>query len=230
MPIPGQCWPLPYWCFGAVRFREPALAALLFGGSLYFGAGISGKAAELRGDGPSMPKTLAEWIGRVFSLRKAGADKYWIDILQYCGGRAFSLDRGDGLVKLSSMATDLDPRFRYVYVFSGSMLMWHCRRPVEAAELLRKGIANNPDDAKLKLYLAAFTYSRLNDLARQVVVLEELAMSPGTPPMLYRMLANVYMKQGRRGQALKMWVFIAEHSEDWLDREWAKGKLAKYRR
>jgi tetratricopeptide (TPR) repeat protein len=178
--------------------------------------------------GDVVPRTLAGWLARGFSVRKAGADKAWMDILQYCGDSSFYLDKGGKLFGLAEKAVDLDPCFVYVYSFSCSMLMWQCNRPNEAVELLNRGIRNNPGDKWLKLYLAAFTYKRLNDLGSQVKVLEELVNLPSPPPMLYRILANVYSKQGKFKQAAKLWVFIADYSPDGADREWARGKMAKF--
>jgi len=211
-----------------VRFREPVLAALLLGASLYPGSRIAGVSESLDIGTDAVPRTLNEWLAKGFSVRKASADQAFMDILQYCGDRAFYLDHGEKLVRMAGNATDLDPRFTYVYLFSGAMLMWQCNRTRDAVELLKKGIRNNPADKRLKLYLAAFTYYRLKDLGSQVRALEELTSLPDPPPMLYRILANVYLKQGKLGEAAKLWFVIAEHSDDWVDREWAKGKLAKY--
>ena len=176
----------------------------------------------------SQPRTLSEWLAQGFSIRKASADKVWMDILQHCGDNLFRLDRGKQLVHLANKATDLDPRFIYIYQFSGSMLMWQCNRTNEAIDLLNKGIRKNPSENRLKLYLAAFTYYRLSDLGGQVRILEELANMPDAPPMLYRILANVYSKQGKFQKAAQMWAYIADHSDDSSDREWARGKLAKH--
>jgi len=211
-----------------MKYKYPITAVLLLGASFIPGNRLAGMSGSLNIGGNLPPRSMNEILAQGFSVRKSSADKAWMDILQYCGGREFYLDRGQKLVRLANLATDLDPRFVYVYQFSGSMLMWQCNRPREAVDLLKKGIRNNPSERRLQLYLAAFTYYRLKDLSAQIATLEELVAMPDAPPMLYRILANVYMKRGDLQQAAKMWVFIAERSDDWSDREWAKGKLARY--
>jgi tetratricopeptide (TPR) repeat protein len=143
---------------------------------------------------------------------------------------AFILERGRRLFPMADRTTDLDRHFGEVYAFGSAMLMWQCRRPEEAAALLRKGIAYNPRAVRLKYYLAAFTYGRLQDLGREIVALEALARDPGAPFILRRILANAYEKQGRLDRAVMVWrlVWLTSPDSNSDERRWVAVKCAKH--
>jgi len=179
---------------------------------------------------PPLPPSagLGARIPAALSLRRSAADRMWIDTLQYCGDVSFVIDRGRRLFRLSNATTDLDPGFEEAYAFGAAMLMWQCDRPEEAAALLRKGIAYNPGAVKLKYYLAAFTFSRLKDLAREIGVLEVLVRDPGAPFVLRRILANAYEKQGRPDRAAAIWRLIWLTDRNPSERRWVAAKCARY--
>lgn len=207
---------------------EPVLAALLLAISVVAGARV---------DAPSGAKRLApvpagimpaDRVAAWFSARRVAADFIWIDLLQYCADARFILDRGARLPGLARRATQLDPGFAQVYMYAGSALMWQCNRPGDAAALLERGIAANPGDNRLKYYLAAFTYRRLNDIGGEVGVLERLAFASDAPIILRRILANAYERQHDLTRAAAIWRLIHAQGLDPAERRWADGKLARY--
>lgn len=176
------------------------------------------------GNGGSLENRLAGGL----AIRKTAADWKWIEILQYCGDASFSIDRGSKLSGMAARLADLDPKFVQGFMFNGTMLMWQCGRPVEAAGLLERGIAFNPEEKRLQLYLAAFTYSRMNDLAREIAALERLAFAPDAPFMLLRILSNAYAKNGSIRHAAAICRYVLETSRDPEERRWAEAKIARY--
>ena len=105
------------------------------------------------------------------------------------------------------------------------MLMWECNRPRQAVQLVKKGLAFNPTNTKLKLYLAAFTYSETNKLESEISVLEKLAVEPDAPFMIRRILANLYIKLGRLRYAAAICRLVQETSGHPGERRWAAVKL-----
>ena len=211
-----------------VLARHAAVAALLLAAALFCGGRVDTRFAALRlphaGDRPSLEARLAA----AGAVRRAGADRRWMDLLQYCGDRSFHLDHGDRLAALAGRITDLDPTFVPAYVFAGSMLMWTAGRPRESVALLEKGIRLNPRSVKLKYYLAAFTYYQLKDLAAEIPVLDALARDPGAPTILRHILVNAWEKQGRRDRALAVLRLIWLSGPDAPERRWVEAKLMKY--
>lgn len=211
-----------------MKYSYPAAAAVFFAAAGAAGWGLDGRAAALLGDAPGNPENMAQWGARGLSLRKAAADMKWMEIIQHCGESLYHRDHGKVLAKLADEAVGFDPRFTYVHKFTGAMLMWPCRNPRAAVSLLEKGIRDNPSETGLKLYLAAFTYSRLENLRGEVGMLERLAVAPDAPPVVQKILANVYEKQGRPDKAAAMWRYLAKYSADGDISNWAKGKLERH--
>lgn len=162
--------------------------------------------------------------------RKFRADALWIRLLQYCAEPAMVLERGEKIGPLAGRITALDPGFRNVYTFAGSLLMWQCDRPRDATALLERGIEACPNDRWLKYYLAAFTYARLKDLQGEIAVLERLAFAPEAPIILRRILANAYEAQGQIDRAAAIWRLVIGEGQDPGERRWAERKLARYGR
>lgn len=210
-----------------MRF-ELAAATVLLVASAWLGdrVAIHANLRRLPSTGPE--RSLGSRVAEGLAIRKVAADKQWIEILQYCGDISFLLDRGEKLYAKADRATDMDPKFVHCYKFCGSMLMWQCDRPVEAAGVLKKGIAFNPEDDWLKLYLAAITYRRMSDLASEIAVLEQLAVLPNAPFMLRRILAHAYAKQGRIWHAAAICKLVLKTSAEPRERRWAAAKLALY--
>ncbi len=209
--------------------RHAFLAAALLVTAAVVASPVSIEAERLRLPPPSPLAGLTGRIPAAFSVRRFAALRSWIDTLQYCGDVSFVIERGRRLLRMSGETTDLDPRFEQAYAYGGAMLMWQCKRPEEAATLLRKGIAYNPGAVQLKYYLAAFTYNQAKDLAREVAVLETLAAEPSAPFILRRILANLYEKQGRIDRAAAIWGLVLLTSGNPDERRWAGVKCAKHR-
>jgi len=209
-------------------WRASLAAVALLAASIPLGTRVDGMTESLRLPWAGPQRSLATRMAEGLKIRKAAADMLWIDILQYCGDISFVLDHGAKMPALSWSLTDLDPLFTQGYMFCGPMLMWNCAMPGKAALLLRKGINYNPEEHRLQLYLAAFTYS--GNLESEIAVLEKLAFTADAPFMLRRILSNAYAKQGKLKHAAAICRLVLETSESPEERRWAEFKIDKYSR
>lgn len=207
-----------------------AVAALLLAGAAAFDRPVAAAAARLRLPHAAAQPPLAVRLAEAVAVRRAGADRRWIDLLLYCADYGWLRDGGAGLLRLTERATDLDPAFEHVYAFASSMLMWTASRPREAIGVLEKGIRMNPGSVKLRHYLAAFTYYRLDDLRAEVGVLDALARDPEAPMIVRRILANTWEKAGRIDRAVAVLRAIWAATSDPAERRWVEAKMRKYGR
>lgn len=147
------------------------------------------------------------------------ADIYWLRTVQYFGGqRAFSTDkRFDLLGPLVNITTALDPRLVIAYRYGATFLAepWPmgAGKPEEAVALLRRGVAQNPRDWRLRQDLGMFYFFFLSDGAHASEALMEGARVPGAPPFLKALAAQVLVKGGERQSAKMLWQQIYEQSE-----------------
>lgn len=202
-----------------------AAAALLLVANLA-GDRLAARAAERRLPYAGPERTVGSKVAEGFALRKIMADRRWFEILQYSGDISFVLEKGKDLPRMMEAATDIDPRFVHLYSFGASTLMWELEQPAEAVKLLRKGMTFNPEEKRLKMYLAAIAYREGSDLAGEVGILEALVESPGSPFMLRRILANTYAKMGRYRAAARIATLVLETSGHHAERRWAAAKIA----
>ena len=92
-------------------------------------------------------------------------------------------------------------------------MAFHLRRMDEAIRLLQKGINSNPKDQRLKLMLAAVSYQDSGEFDKAIPFLEAQIDQGDAPYMLITILANVYEKVGRYGDAIKLWQKILRESD-----------------
>jgi tetratricopeptide (TPR) repeat protein len=175
---------------------------------------------------PPMPVSLAtqeaglhEAGGVVLGLRRLAADMAWIQTLQYYGthagaehgaGHHHFEDEGSGkeyprFLAMCRQVTSLDPHFTYAYYYGGGVLGWNLNRLDEAESFLREGIAFNPHEWRLPLYLAGLAYQKNHDVANLTRFLETIAADPDCPLMMKAILANVYKKRHEYDKALGIW-------------------------
>jgi hypothetical protein len=116
------------------------------------------------------------------------ADVYWLRTVQYFGGqRAFSTQkRFDLLVPLVNITIALDPRLEIAYRYGATFLAeaWPigAGNPEAAIALLRRGVANNPRNWKLRQDLGLFYLFFMNDPARASRSWSRPRASPGPRP------------------------------------------------
>lgn len=201
-------------------------AVLLAVAAAVAGARVGVRASALREPLVAGPKPLRAWAAEGAACRKVLGDRGYVAMLQHVGEAAYARDGGRALARLADETTDCDPRQGAAYAFGGGALMWLCNAPDAACRLLEKGIAYNPREGRLRLYLAAFVYRRSRDLGREIAALETIALDPRAPAMTRRILANAYEKSGNLGRARTVWRWVLERSGDPGEAAWAQRKLA----
>jgi hypothetical protein len=147
------------------------------------------------------------------------ADVYWLRTVQYFGGqRVFSTEkRFDLLTPLINITIALDPRLEIAYRYGATFLAepWPmgAGKPEDAIALLRRGLAHNPANWRLRQDLGLLYFVFLDDAARASQVLLEGASIPGAPPFLKTLAAQVLVKGGERQSAKMLWQQIYDQSE-----------------
>jgi tetratricopeptide (TPR) repeat protein len=165
-------------------------------------------------------------LSGLMGLRCLSADALWIETIQYLGdaghrseGYRFFLGYLDRIVRL-------DPNFRYAYIDGSAVLMWLLKRPVQAVELLRRGVENNPDDKEMSRYLFAFTYYKAGEFNRMLPLLEQIVFTRSHPPMVERILGNLYEKLGQMDRAHEYWRWMLANPSEPENEEYARSHLS----
>ncbi|MFH1823863.1 MAG: hypothetical protein ABH873_01380 [Candidatus Firestonebacteria bacterium] len=160
-----------------------------------------------------------------------------MDIIQYIGDKENTKTKYKELYSKVTNLTTLDPNFTYAYLATSGMLMFELKETDKAIELIKKGIENNPKYWPLNLYLAAYTYSKAGNLRMAVHNIESAVMQAGHPPMLERILGNMYVKLSETeksykdfwmGKAKNLWWYMYHHPSEELNKKYAEEHLKKY--
>lgn len=172
--------------------------------------------------------------GFVFGAEGLMADWYWMNSLQYLGGKvgAVGLNNLD-LNDLSPLnprllypylnnATDLDPHFMAPYSYGATILP--AIDSQQAIALTEKGIANNPTQWRLHQYLG-YIYWRVGDYEKASEVYQQGSEVPGAPPFLKMMAARMKTEGGSRQIAREMYKQIRDEAQDDVSRESAELRL-----
>ena len=172
--------------------------------------------------------------GFAFGAEGLMADWYWMNSLQYLGKKISSV----GLANLNlddmrplnprllypylNNAADLDPRFIAPYSYGATILP--AIDAEQAIALTEKGIANNPNEWRLRQYLG-YIYWRLGKYDRASEVYGEGARMPGTPIFFKMMEARMKTEGGSRDLARDMYRQIAAEAQDDVSRQSAELRL-----
>lgn len=121
--------------------------------------------------------------------------------------------------------TNLDPFFDHVYLYGAGALAWNLNRPEQALELLGNGIAamekfqaNSTRDIhqpfwQLNLYASAIIYRKSGEFEKMMPLLELAVRQNDCPNMMRSILANIYQKEGRYADSLKLWIAIYDSGD-----------------
>lgn len=182
-------------------------------------AAIFGLSGFLEKAKPPLPagyadRDLALEGGRLkgFALGFEGllADWYWMQSLQYIGGKivanADKNVRVDDLQALNprllypylDAAATLDPRFVQIYAYGATVLP--AINAQLAIRLAEKGVENNPDNWRLYHHLG-YIYWKLEQFDKAAAVYDAGAEKPGAPDWMKLMSAKVRSDGGGRETA-----------------------------
>jgi tetratricopeptide (TPR) repeat protein len=191
--------------------------------SLAASVALSYRIAAHEGEG-TLEETL--WIvspraARYSSLGYTGlaADIYWTRAVQYFGNKHRQRSRQYELLKpLLNLSTDLDPQLTIAYYFGSFFLAQAppegAGDPDAAAELVEKGIRNNPAEWRLYYHLGIIHYIERHDYAAAAQAFERGAQHPQAAPWLKVMAAAMRERSGDVNTARYLWTQIYENSQD----------------
>lgn len=161
--------------------------------------------------------------GFAFGAEGLIADWYWMNSLQYIGGKIskvgldqINLDDLRGLnprllYPMLNNTTDLDPRFIAAYSYGATVL------PAidvdQAIALTEKGIANNPENWRLYHYLG-YIHWRKKDYERASEAYAAGSRVPDAAPFMREMAAAMRTRGGSREIARQMYLQIFEEADD----------------
>ncbi len=147
------------------------------------------------------------------------ADLYWTRAVQYYGSRAGIANAKFGLLwPLLDITTTLDPKLVVAYRFGAIFLSEPspvgAGRPDLAIELVKRGIAENPENYFLSGDLGFLYYWRMKDYPRASAAYLEGSKIPNAPSWLKIMAARVAEKGGSLDTSRMIWSEIYESTQD----------------
>lgn len=168
-------------------------------------------------DGPILPRReMLEVLGAAH--RPLIADFYWIQAIQQVGRANTDTEYRD-VFFYSDLATDLDPRFRFVYEWGAITTPFNLGREQWvntdlSSRLLTKGLAAFPDDRRFLFQLAynKMTYDR--DYKTAADLLMTLSKFPDTPQYLSHLATRLYAQAGHFESGLHLAEMLRDSAED----------------
>jgi tetratricopeptide (TPR) repeat protein len=158
------------------------------------------------------------------------ADIYWTRAVQYYGERVGTPGANfDLLWPLLDIATTLDPKLIVAYRFGAIFLsepgMGGAGRTDLAIELVKRGIAANPDQWHLGTDLGFLYYWRLGDYADSSAAYLETSKNPKAPTWVRLMAARIAQKGGSIETSRMIWSEIYDSTKDESVRKMAAKQL-----
>jgi tetratricopeptide (TPR) repeat protein len=144
---------------------------------------------------------------------------YWTRTVQYFGHRHFSREHTyNELGPLLEITTELDPHLQPAYQFGASFLAPAppngAGEPARAIQLMKYGIAHNPDDWQLYYDLGFVYYTELNDYKEASAIFAEGSKLPNAHPSMKIMAARMAEHAGDYTTARLLWSAAFETSNE----------------
>lgn len=158
--------------------------------------------------------------------RRLAADLIWLDALQYFGGTAGARHQYARMPETLEAVVDLDPDFKYIYIFGGITLTTTLEGVAAADHLLSRCIDRFPDEWRCPFYLGFNAYIYLDDPQRAARYVEQAAKLPDAPSFLASWAVKVLTTAGLCDRSIEMLDSIAASTRDELTRQ----NLAEHRR
>lgn len=168
-------------------------------------------------DGPILPRReLLEVLGA--AQKPLMADFYWLQAIQQVGRANTDTEYRD-VYFYADLATDLDPKFRYVYEWGAITTPFNLGREQWvntdlSSRLLTKGLAVFPDDRRFMFQLAynKMTYDR--DYKGAADLLVALSKFPDMPGYLAQLATRLYAQAGSFDSGLHVAEMLRDSAED----------------
>lgn len=158
------------------------------------------------------------------------ADLYWTRAVQYFGGKHKAKSQEYKLLQpLLEITTTLDPHLLVAYQFGSVFLAQKPPQgagdPNAAAELVKKGIALNPDAWRLYYDLGFIQWQELGDRKAAAETFLKGSQVPGAHPWMKVMSANLASETGDKQLAKYLWENIYQETQDKMIKENAANHL-----
>lgn len=161
------------------------------------------------------------------------ADWYWINSLQYLGGKIVASNEKSQKVDINDLkplnprllypmldtAATLDPQFLTIYSYGAAVLPAIDNE--QAIKLLEKGIAANPEEWRLYHNLG-YIYWQLKDYPKAAEAYATGATKKDAPVWMKQMSASMQAQGGDREFALRIYRQMYETAEDEQTKSFAK--------
>jgi tetratricopeptide (TPR) repeat protein len=157
------------------------------------------------------------------------ADVYWTRAVQYYGAKLPTSDRDFRLLApMLDVATTLDPNLVVAYHFGAFFLsekQGGAGRPDLAVELVKKGVAANPDSWQIAADLGFLYYLRLKDYEKASAAYLQASKIPGAPQIFKLLAARVASKGGAFETSRMIWAETYESTQDPKVKQYALDQL-----
>lgn len=153
------------------------------------------------------------------------ADLLWMKTVSYFGGHYLGDKQYPWLAHMLNLIIDLDPRFDFPYYFGGVVLSLEASQIDQANKILERGIEAYPERWEFPFYIGFNHFYHRRDLAKGLPYLEKASLLPKAPPYLKDVVARLYAKSEKGGDALHFYEEVYQNTNDAMIREKIKEKI-----
>jgi len=166
---------------------------------------------------PLLPRVeWLHWIGAAYA--ELLADYYWIQTTHQTGEAQTVWDYKN-IYPYARMTTELDPSFRYPYIFAAAVLpcaIGHGKfaNTAESTDMLERALVQFPDNIQVRISLA-YNWSVFDRNYRRAARLaEETSHLPGAPAYLGPLASRLYAQGGDIEAGIAFTRTLAQSAED----------------
>jgi tetratricopeptide (TPR) repeat protein len=165
---------------------------------------------------------LSDFGGIALGFRKLTADIAWIQTVLYYGTHEEETDaevqeNGGGRYPLflayCQRVAQIDPYYKHLYYYGGGVLGWNLNRLDEAEQLLREGVAAYPKEWRFQQFLAGLAFQKNHNINKLAEFLQGFVYADDCPNLLRSILANIFKKQKRYLEAIRVWTIVYETND-----------------
>lgn len=161
--------------------------------------------------------------------KQLSADMVWFSAILYYGEYRkgqHGLEYFSGLVDI---VTRLDPHFIFAYVFGAWVVSEDMGDFTRGAEILKKGMAENPSSWELPFEIGFLNFSNRTDYELAGRYLDLASRMPNAPERARRFAAFVYSRAGESGSSIRLWEAYKEYTDNAYLKELADRYIQKLR-
>jgi len=190
--------------------RWRAVAPFVLSVALLAGAGLlhaSGKARLAVASADELLYYPSGFMVRRAALgyETAAADVAWLRGIQYYGEHRITDQKFDMIGHVMGIVGELDPQFTQPYVFGAFVLAQELKQPERGIDLLRQGMAANPESWELAFETGFLHYVCRHDYASAASYFARASRMPGHPEYVERFAAFASQRSGNAGMAILLW-------------------------